>query len=81
MYLLARLTCCKIYVGQTELNLNTRFKARVQAMSSNRSNSGYAQHILQSGDSYGSSQNTLRTTKLQITTYITKLHIRKSLNF
>jgi hypothetical protein len=47
------LDCPLKYIGQTGRTLTTRYKEDIQATRSNNSNSGYSNHILNSGHAYG----------------------------
>jgi hypothetical protein len=40
------------YVGQTGRTFNTRYKEHIQNIRSNNSNSGYSNHILNTGHAY-----------------------------
>jgi hypothetical protein len=47
------------YVGQTGRLFKTRFKEDIQAIRNNEINSTYAQHILNTGHTYGQLDNTM----------------------
>jgi hypothetical protein len=47
------LDCPLKYIGQTGRTLNTRYKEHIHAIRSNNSNTGYANHILNTGHRYG----------------------------
>jgi hypothetical protein len=52
-------SCPKKYVGQTGRNFLNRFKKHIHAIKSNKTTSKYAQHILESGHTYGKIEDTL----------------------
>jgi hypothetical protein len=45
--------CPLKYVGQTGRTFNTRYKEHIHNITSNNSNTGYANHILNTGHTYG----------------------------
>jgi hypothetical protein len=45
--------CPLKYVGQTGRTFNTRYKEHIYDITTNNSNIGYANHILNTGHSYG----------------------------
>jgi hypothetical protein len=42
-----------MYIGQTGRTFKTRYKEHLQAISNNRTETGYSRHILDSGHTYG----------------------------
>jgi hypothetical protein len=57
--------CPLQYIGQTGRSFNTRYKEHVRAIKYNKETSGYARHILNSGHSYGSIDDTLDIIKIE----------------
>jgi hypothetical protein len=53
--------CALKYVGQTVRTFNTRYKVHVQANRNKYSNSGYSNHILDTGHTYGTILDTMDT--------------------
>jgi hypothetical protein len=53
------LDCPLKYIGQTGRTFNIRYKEHIQAISKNNSNSGYSNHILNIGHTYGMIANTM----------------------
>jgi hypothetical protein len=47
------LNCPLKYVGQIGRIFNTRYKKHIHAIRSNNANSGYSNHILSTGHTYG----------------------------
>jgi hypothetical protein len=47
------------YMGQTGRTLNIRYKEHIHAIRSNNSNSGYSNHILNAGHTYGTIMDTM----------------------
>jgi hypothetical protein len=54
-----------VYIGQTGRNLKTRFKENIQDIRNNRTNTGYSQHIINTGHEYGNIENTLNILNVQ----------------
>jgi hypothetical protein len=52
-------SCLLKYIGQTGINFRTRFKEHIHAIRTNKTTSEYAQHILETGHSYGNTEDTL----------------------
>jgi hypothetical protein len=48
------------YVGQTSSSFKVRYQEHIRAIESNKSNPGYAQHILCTGPTYGNIDDTLK---------------------
>jgi hypothetical protein len=57
------LDCPIKYVGQTGRTFYTRYIQYIQAVRINSSNSGYASHILNKGDIYGTIIDTIHIMK------------------
>jgi hypothetical protein len=51
--------CPLKYVGQTGRTFNTRYKEHIHNIRSNNSNSGYSNHILNTGHTYGMITDTM----------------------
>jgi hypothetical protein len=51
--------CQLKYVGQTGRNFRTRYKEHIQAIRANKPNSKYAQHILDTQNTYSNIQETM----------------------
>jgi hypothetical protein len=51
--------CHLKYIGQTGRNFKTRYKEHIHAIRTNKTTSKYAQHILETGHTYGTIENTL----------------------
>jgi hypothetical protein len=51
--------CSMKYIGQTGRTFNTRYKEHIYNIKSNNSNTGYSRHILDTGHSYGTMENTM----------------------
>jgi hypothetical protein len=51
--------CPLKYVGQTGRTFNKRYKEHVHDIRSNNSNTGYSNHILNTGHTYGTMQDTM----------------------
>jgi hypothetical protein len=47
------------YIGQTGRTFSTRYKEHIQDIRSNNSNSGYSNHILNTGHPYGTMTDTM----------------------
>jgi hypothetical protein len=47
------LDCSLKYIGQTGRTLNIKYKEHIHAIRSSNSNSGYSDHILNTGHTYG----------------------------
>jgi hypothetical protein len=54
--------CQQRYIGQTGINFKTRYKEHIQAMRSNKPNSRYSQHILDTQHTYGTMEDTMNST-------------------
>jgi hypothetical protein len=53
------LECPIKYIKQTERTFNIRYKEHIQAIRNNNSNSGYSNHILNTGHTYGTITDTV----------------------
>jgi hypothetical protein len=59
MYEIKCNSCQLKYIGQTGRNFRTRYKEHIQVIHTNKTTSRYAQHILDTGHSYGTIEDTL----------------------
>jgi hypothetical protein len=57
--------CPLKYVGQTGRTFNTRYKEHIHDIRSNNSNTGYANHILNTGHTYGTITDTMEIIKTE----------------
>jgi hypothetical protein len=53
------LDCPLRYIGQTGRAFHTRYKEHIQSIRSNNGNSGYSNHILNTGHTYGNMTDTM----------------------
>jgi hypothetical protein len=53
------------YVGQTGRTFNTRYKEHIHDLRRNNSNTGYANHILNTGHTYGTRTDTMEIIKTE----------------
>jgi hypothetical protein len=53
------LDCPLKYIGQTGRTFHTRYKEHIHAVRNNNSNSGYSNHILNTGHKYGKTTDTM----------------------
>jgi hypothetical protein len=53
------------YVGQTRRTFNTRYKEHIQDIRTNNCNTGYANHILNTGYTYGTITDTMEIIKTE----------------
>jgi hypothetical protein len=53
------LDCPLKYIGQTGRTLNTRYKEDIHDIKSNNNNSGYSNHILNTGHTYRTTADTM----------------------
>jgi hypothetical protein len=51
--------CPLKYIGQTGRTFNTKYKEHIHDIRSNNSNTGYSNHILNTGHTYGTMQDTM----------------------
>jgi hypothetical protein len=58
-------TCPLKYIGQTGRSFRTRHREHIHAIRTNTTNSKYAQHILDTGHTYGNIEDTLNILHLQ----------------
>jgi predicted GIY-YIG superfamily endonuclease len=58
-------SCPKVYIGQTGRNFKTRFKEHIQDIGSNRTKTGYSQHIINTGYEYSNVENTLNVLNVE----------------
>jgi hypothetical protein len=54
------LDCPLKYIGQTGRTLNTRYKEHIHDIRSGNGNSGYSNHILNTGHTYGTVTGTMK---------------------
>ena len=59
IYRMKCLDCHKEYIGQTGRKFNTRYKEHIHDIRTNNSNTGYSEHILNTGHAYGTIENTM----------------------
>jgi hypothetical protein len=57
--------CPLKYVGQTGRTFNTRYKVHVHDIRTNNSNTGYENHILNTGHAYGTITDTMEIMKTE----------------
>jgi hypothetical protein len=57
--------CPLIYIGQTGRTFKTRYKEHIQAIKSNNDNSGYSNHMLNTGHTYGNIADTMKVLKTE----------------
>jgi hypothetical protein len=53
------------YIGQTCREFHTRYREHIQAIRSNNGNSGYSNHILNTGHTYGNITDTMEIIKTE----------------
>jgi hypothetical protein len=54
-----KLNCPLKYIGQTGRTFHTRYREHIHAIRNNDSNSGYSNHILNTGQKYGTIADTM----------------------
>jgi hypothetical protein len=59
------MSCPLKYMGQTCRSFNTRYKEHIRDIRSNNINSGYPNHILNTGHAYGSITDTMRAIRTE----------------
>jgi hypothetical protein len=57
------LKCPKKYIGQTGRTFKTRHREHIHVIRSNRPDTGYSQHVLNTGHAYGDIENTMNIIK------------------
>jgi hypothetical protein len=57
--------CHLQYIGQTGCSFLTRYKEHIRAIKYNKESSGYAQHILNTGHSYGKTEDIMDIIKIE----------------
>jgi hypothetical protein len=57
--------CPLNYTGQTGRTFQTRYKEHIEAIRYNNSNSGYSNHILNTGHTYGNITDTMKIVKIE----------------
>jgi hypothetical protein len=65
IYQIKCLDCPLRYIGQTGRAFHTRYKEHIQAIRSNNGNSGYSNHILNTGHTYGNITDTMDIMKTE----------------
>jgi hypothetical protein len=65
IYQMKCMDCPLKYVGQTGRTFNTRYEEHIHNIRSNNSNTGYSNHILNTGHTYGTMQDTMETITLR----------------
>jgi hypothetical protein len=63
IYQVECLDCLLKYIGQTGRAFHTRCKDHIQAIMNNNGNSGYSNHVLNAGHTYGIIRDTMDTLK------------------
>jgi hypothetical protein len=56
--------CSLKYIGQTVQTFYTRYKEHIETVRNNNSNSGYSNHILNTGHAYWSIADTMKIIKI-----------------
>jgi hypothetical protein len=59
------MSCPMKYIRQTRRPFNTRYKEHIRDIKNNNSKSGYSNHILNTGHSYGSITDTMEIMKIE----------------
>jgi hypothetical protein len=59
IYRIKCLDCPMVYIGQTGRKFNTRYKEHTHDIRHNNGNTGYSEHILNTGHTYGTMENTM----------------------
>jgi hypothetical protein len=59
------MSCPTKYIGQTGRPFNIRYKEHIRDTKNNNSNSGYSNHILNTGHSYGNITDTMEIIKIE----------------
>jgi hypothetical protein len=59
------MNCPMKYIGQTGRSFNTRYKEHIRDIKNNNSKSGYSNHILNTGHSYGNVTDALEIIKIE----------------
>jgi hypothetical protein len=57
--------CHRQSIGQTGRNFKTRYKEHIRDIRNNRETSGYVQHILETGHSYGKMNDIMEVIKIE----------------
>jgi hypothetical protein len=65
VYQMTCMSCPMKYIGQTGRPFNTRYKEHIRDIKNNNSKSGYSNHILNTGHSYGSLTDTMEIMKIE----------------
>jgi hypothetical protein len=59
------MVCPLKYIEQTGRTFQTRYKEHIEAIRYNNSNSGYSNHILNTGHTYGSITDAMKIVKIE----------------
>jgi hypothetical protein len=65
VYKLQCMDCHRQYIGQTGRNFKTRYKEHIREIRNNRETSGYVQHILETGHSFGKMNDIMEIIKIE----------------
>jgi uncharacterized protein involved in tolerance to divalent cations len=65
VYKLKCMDCHRQYIGQTGRSFKTRYKEHIRDIRNNRETSGYVQHILETGQSYGKMNDIMEVIKIE----------------
>jgi hypothetical protein len=65
VYKIKCLECGGAYIGQTGRKFRSRYKEHIRDIRSNKENTGYSHHILNTGHTYGTLEDTLQVVKIQ----------------
>jgi hypothetical protein len=57
--------CPLQYMGQTGRTFETRYKEHIQAIRNNNGNSGFSNHVLNTGHAYGGITDTMKVIKIE----------------
>jgi hypothetical protein len=57
--------CPLKYIGQTGRIFRTKYEEHIEAIRNNNSNSGYSDHILNTGHAYRSISDTMKVVKIE----------------
>jgi hypothetical protein len=78
VYQLNCMSCPAKYIGQTGRPFHTRYKEHIRDIRNNNSNSGYANHILNTGHTYGTMADIMEIIKIENLNTLEKYHIYKA---
>jgi hypothetical protein len=74
IYQMKCLDCPLKYIGQTGRTFNIRYREHIQVIRNNNNNSGYSNHILNTGHTYG----TINDTNITAPSFFLIIHIKLS---